>query len=75
MKAEHGDNADNTTERQQHQAPSSHAGRQPPIVLTSQVNLIKLQRHLKPHWKVTFSSVTPKKKKRPELSRNKWRIF
>jgi hypothetical protein len=47
IEADHGDDADDTTERQQHQASSSQAGRQPPIVLTCQVNLIQLQRHLK----------------------------
>jgi hypothetical protein len=47
MEADHGDDADDTIERQQHQAPSSQAGKQPPIVLTCQLNLIQLQRHLK----------------------------
>jgi hypothetical protein len=45
---------DDTTERQQHQAPSSQAGRPPPIVLTSQVNLIQLQRQLKDLLKGKF---------------------
>jgi hypothetical protein len=47
MEADHGDDADDTTERQQHQAPFSQVGRPPPIVLISQVNLIKLKRQLK----------------------------
>jgi hypothetical protein len=40
MEAGHGDDADDTIERQQHRAPSIQAGRPPPIVLSSQVNLI-----------------------------------
>jgi hypothetical protein len=49
MEAEDGDDVDDTTERQQHQAPSSHAGRQPSIVVTSQLILVQLQRQLKVH--------------------------
>jgi serine phosphatase RsbU (regulator of sigma subunit) len=44
MEAYHRDNADDTTKLQQHQAQSSQAGRPPPIVLTSQGNLMQLQR-------------------------------
>jgi hypothetical protein len=47
MEADQGDDADDTTERQQYQAPFSQAGRPPPIVLTCQVNLIQMERHLK----------------------------
>jgi hypothetical protein len=47
MEADHGDDAENTTKHQQHQAPSNQAFRLPPIVLTSHVNLIQLQRQLK----------------------------
>jgi hypothetical protein len=54
MEADHGDDADNATERQQHQEPSNQAGRLPPIVLTSQVNLIQLQRQLKGLAKGSF---------------------
>jgi hypothetical protein len=54
MEADHGDNAENTTEHQQHQAPSNHADRLPPIVLTSQANLIQLQRQLKGLLKGSF---------------------
>jgi hypothetical protein len=49
MKTDHGDNADDTTERQQHQAPCSQAGSPPPIALTSQ-----LQRQLKGLLKGNF---------------------
>jgi hypothetical protein len=52
--ADHGDDAD-ITKRQQHQAPSSQAGRLLPVVLTSQVNLIKLQRQLKGLLKGNFA--------------------
>jgi hypothetical protein len=41
MEAVHGDKADDSTEAQQQQTPSSQAGRSPPIVLTSEVNLIQ----------------------------------
>jgi hypothetical protein len=54
MEAGHGDEADDTTERQQHQAPSSQAGRLPPIVLTPHVNMIQLQRQLKGLLKGNF---------------------
>jgi hypothetical protein len=47
MEADHADGADAFTAGQQQQAPSSYAGRPPPIVLTSLVNRIKLQRQLK----------------------------
>jgi hypothetical protein len=46
MEADHGDDADNSTERYQEQAPSSQAGRPLPIVLISQANVIQLQRQL-----------------------------
>jgi hypothetical protein len=42
METDHRDDAGDTTDRQQYQATSSQAVRQPPIVLTSQVNLIQL---------------------------------
>jgi hypothetical protein len=51
MEADHGDDGDDTTERQ---APSSQAGEPPPIVLTSQVNLMQLQRKLKGLLKSNF---------------------
>jgi hypothetical protein len=54
MEADHGDDADDTTERQQYQAPSSQTGRQPPIVLTSHVNLLQFQMQLKGLLKVKF---------------------
>jgi hypothetical protein len=54
MEADHGDDADYTTEPQQHQAPSSQAGRPPPILLSSQVNLTQLQRQLKDLLKGNF---------------------
>jgi hypothetical protein len=54
MEADHGDDADTTTERQKYQAPSSLAGRLPHIVLTSQVNLTQLQRQLKGLLKGNF---------------------
>jgi hypothetical protein len=44
---DNGDDADDTTERQKHQAPTRQAGRPPAIVLTCQINLIQLQRQLK----------------------------
>jgi hypothetical protein len=47
MEADYGDVEDDCTEGQQQQTPSSQAGRPPPIALTSQVNLIQLQRQLK----------------------------
>jgi hypothetical protein len=54
MEADHGRDADDSTEGQQQQAPSSQAGRPPPIVLTSQLNLIQLQRQLKGLLKGNF---------------------
>jgi hypothetical protein len=54
MESDHGNNADDSTESQQQQAPSSQAGRPPPVVLTSQVNLIQLQRQLKGLLKGSF---------------------
>jgi hypothetical protein len=47
MEADYDDQTYDTTECQQFQAPSSQAGRPPLFTLTSQVNLIKLQRQLK----------------------------
>jgi hypothetical protein len=47
MEADHGDNADNSIKGQQHQAPSPQAGRPPSVLLTSQVNVMQLQRQLK----------------------------
>jgi hypothetical protein len=44
MDADHGDDADDTIERQQHQAPCSQADRPPPIALTFQLNMRQLQR-------------------------------
>jgi hypothetical protein len=52
--ADHGDVADGTTERQQHQAPSNQAGIPSRIVFTSQTNLIGLQRLLKGLQKSIF---------------------
>jgi hypothetical protein len=54
MEADHGDDAGDTTERQQHQAPFSQAGRQSPIVLTSQGSPMQLQRKLKGLLKGNF---------------------
>jgi hypothetical protein len=54
MEADHGGDADDTTEPQQHQAPSIQSGRPPPIVLTSQVYLTQLQRQLKGLMKRNF---------------------
>jgi hypothetical protein len=54
MEADHGDDADETIERQQHQAPASQAGWPPPIVLTSQLNLIQFQRHVEGLLKGNF---------------------
>jgi hypothetical protein len=54
MEAHHGDNMDNTTERQQRQAPSSQVGRLSPIILDSQVNLMQLQKQLKSLLKSNF---------------------
>jgi hypothetical protein len=54
MKADNGNDADDSTDGQQHQAPHSQAGRPPPIVLTSQINLIQLQRQLKGLLKGNF---------------------
>jgi hypothetical protein len=51
MVADHEDDADATTERQ---VLSSQAGRLPPIILTSQVNLIQLRRQLKALLKDNF---------------------
>jgi hypothetical protein len=47
MEADHRDDANDTIERQQHQAPSGQAGRPPSVVLTSQVNLMQVRRQLK----------------------------
>jgi hypothetical protein len=44
IEADHGDDADDSTQHQQHQASSSQAGSLPLILLTSQVNLVELQR-------------------------------
>jgi hypothetical protein len=56
MENDHGNNADASTDGQQQQASSSQAGRLPPIVLTSQVNMIQLQRQLKGLLKGNFES-------------------
>jgi hypothetical protein len=45
--AEHGDDADDSIKCQQQQSQSTQAGRPPPILPTTQVNLIHLQRQLK----------------------------
>jgi hypothetical protein len=66
MKADHGDGADDATEHQQHQEPSSQALMPPAVVLTFQLNLIQLQRQLKGLLKATLSSVTSEV--RPDLS-------
>jgi hypothetical protein len=42
MEADNGNDAGDTTERQQFQAQSSQVGTEPPILLTSQVKLIQL---------------------------------
>jgi hypothetical protein len=54
MVVDHGDDADDTTERQQHQAQSYQVSKPLPIVLTSQVNLIKMQWQLKGLLKGNF---------------------
>jgi hypothetical protein len=60
IQADNAHDADDTTEFQHHQAPFNQAGRPPPIVLTSHVNMIQLQRQLKGLPKGNFiSSVTP----------------
>jgi hypothetical protein len=41
-----GDNSDRTNSHQQ-QPPSNQRGRRPPIILTSAINLIQLQKQLK----------------------------
>lgn len=58
MEADHGQVAEDNTERQQHQAPPNQAGRPPTIVPTSQVNLIQLQRRLKGLLKGNFLYAT-----------------
>jgi hypothetical protein len=47
MGADHGDDADDTTERQLYQAPYSQTGRPLPIVLISEIKPIQLQRQMK----------------------------
>jgi hypothetical protein len=47
IEADYSDNPNCSTESQQHRAPSNQAGGPPPVVLTSQVNLIQLQKQLK----------------------------
>lgn len=69
MKADHRDDSDDATERQQHQAPYSQAGRAPAIVLTSQIHLIKLQRQLKALLKDSFEFRNTRNE--TELSRKK----
>jgi hypothetical protein len=54
MEADHGHNMDDSTERQQHEASSSHADRPPLIVISYQVNLIQLHRQLKGLLKGNF---------------------
>jgi hypothetical protein len=54
MEADHVDDAYDSIQLQQHQTPSSQAGGTPSIVLTSQVNLIQLQRQLKGLLKGNF---------------------
>jgi hypothetical protein len=54
MEADHGNDVDDSTKGQQQQALSSQAGRLPPIILTSQVSLIQLQRQLKDLLKGSF---------------------
>jgi hypothetical protein len=54
MEADRGDDADDSTEGQQQQAPSTQSCRPPPIVLSFQVNLTQLQRQLKGLLKGNF---------------------
>jgi hypothetical protein len=54
MEVDHGDNVDDSNERQQQQEPSSQAGRLFPNVLTSQVKLIQMKRQLKSLLKGKF---------------------
>jgi hypothetical protein len=54
MKADFEDGVYNTTECYQHQVPSGQAGRPPLNKLTSQINLTKLQKHLKGLLKSVF---------------------
>jgi hypothetical protein len=54
MDANHAEDSDDSTEHQQHQAPSSQPGKLPPILLTSQVKLIQWQCQLKGLLKGSF---------------------
>jgi hypothetical protein len=55
METDHGNDVDDSIEDQQQQASSSQAGGPPPpIVLTSQLNLIRLQRQLRGLLKGNF---------------------
>jgi hypothetical protein len=54
MEADHRDDTDDSAEGEQQQAPSTQAGRPPRIVLTSQINLIQIQRQLKSLLKGNF---------------------
>jgi hypothetical protein len=65
--------AENPSENQEQQTAPSLIGRPPPIVLTSEVNLIALQRQLKPISKGSLSSIPPETE--PKLSPRKWQLF
>jgi hypothetical protein len=69
MEAHHGDDSDDTIKHQQYQAPSSLAGRSLPIVLTSQVNLIQLQRQLKGLLKGYFEFCNSRNKTRVDMKK------
>jgi hypothetical protein len=54
MEAGHGDDTYISTKDQQQQAPCREAGRLPPVVLTSQINQLQLQRQQKGLLKGNF---------------------
>jgi hypothetical protein len=64
--------AGNPPESQQKQAASSQIGRPPPIVLTSEVNLIALQKQLKDIAKGSFEFRSTRNE---ELSQTKWQTL
>jgi hypothetical protein len=61
-----------STASETQQALSSKAGRPPPIILTSSVNLIQLQRNVRDIVKGDFEFRNTKAER--ESSRRKWRI-
>jgi hypothetical protein len=69
------DTSDQTDGEQQQPPPppNSQRGRLPPIILTSAINLIQLQKQLKGLVRAALSSKTQETE--PQLSLKKWRIF